>query len=416
MTSLPPYVIYIFSFVSALILSMMSIPRIIYIAKRKKLFDVPDNNRKIHSRIIPNFGGVAIFFGFIIISSLTVDTSKFLKWNYIAASALILFVTGVKDDLLNLPPLKKIVAQFAAAAITVFFADIRLSSLHGLLGIYELPYLPSAIFSILGCMFVTNAFNLIDGIDGLAGTIGVLSCLMLGIGLGLEGNTSGACIAFSLMGGIVGFLRYNIAPAKIFMGDTGSLLIGFTISVLSIMFINSYHGHGEFAGVVHSPKAVLLVALAILSIPVFDTFRVFTTRSMKGRSPFRADKTHLHHYLLDLGLSHSSAVSVLFTANVLIILVSFFVQDYNMNLAVASLSFVAFGLFAILFVMRRKMVNKVSGPQPGKIGKPEIQISDPSQISRNTTVNLNGPITLKGNKLNLEESAPAEILQDGTNA
>lgn len=393
----------------------MSIPRIIYIAKRKKLFDVPDNNRKIHSRIIPNFGGVAIFFGFMIISSLTVDSTKFLKWNYIAASALILFVTGVKDDLLNLPPLKKMVAQFAAAIITVVFADIRLSSLHGLLGVYELAYLPSILFSILGCMFVTNAFNLIDGIDGLAGTIGVLSCLMLGIGLAFEGNTSGACIAFSLMGGIAGFLRYNIAPAKIFMGDTGSLLIGFTISVLSIMFINSFHGGGQFAGLIHSPKAVLLLALAVLSIPVFDTFRVFTTRSMKGRSPFRADKTHLHHYLLDLGMSHSSAVSILFTANVLIILVSFFVQDYNMNLAVASLSFVAFGLFAILFILRRRMANNLSsGPQPGQIGKPEIKINE-SKTPRTTTVNINGPITLKGNKLNIEEPA-AEILPDGTNA
>lgn len=393
----------------------MSIPRIIYIAKRKKLFDVPDNNRKIHSRIIPNFGGVAIFFGFMIISSLTVDSSKFLKWNYIAASALILFVTGVKDDLLNLPPLKKMVAQFAAAVITIVFADIRLSTLHGLLGVYELPYLPSVLFSILGCMFVTNAFNLIDGIDGLAGTIGVLCSLMLGIGLALEGNPSGACIAFSLMGGIAGFLRYNVAPAKIFMGDTGSLLIGFTIAVLSILFINSFHGHSQFAGLIHSPKAVLLLALAILSIPVFDTFRVFTTRSMRGRSPFRADKTHLHHYLLDLGLSHSSAVSVLFTANILIILVSFFVQDYNMNLAVASLSFVAFGLFAILFILRRKMVNNlVSGPQP-QIGKSEIKINEQPQISRNTTVNMNGPITLKGAKLNLEEPV-AEVLPDGTNA
>lgn len=417
MTNLPPYVIYILSFIGALVLSMISIPRIIYIAKRKRLFDVPDNNRKIHSRIIPNFGGVAIFFGFIIIASLTVDPQNFTKWNYIAASALILFVTGIKDDLINLPPLKKMIAQFAAAFITAYFADIRIPSLHGLLGIYELSYWPSIGFTVLGCMFVTNAFNLIDGIDGLAGTIGALASLILGVGLALEGNSSGACIAFSLTGSIMGFLRYNIAPAKIFMGDTGSLLIGFTISVLGILFISSYNGAAAFSGYLHSPKSVLVVALAILFIPIFDTFRVFTTRSMKGRSPFAADKTHLHHYLLDLGFSHSNSVSILLTANIFIIFVSYFVQDYNLNIAIGSLLFVAFGLFAILFFMRRRM-----GQFPAKPGISRPKATELSNITdatiRGAAVNINGPLTLNGNKLNLEEKKIEVLqeLQDGTHS
>jgi UDP-N-acetylmuramyl pentapeptide phosphotransferase/UDP-N-acetylglucosamine-1-phosphate transferase len=405
MTSLPVYVIYCLSFLGALALSMFSIPRIIYVAKRKRLFDVPDNQRKIHSRIIPNLGGVAIFFGLIITASITINADVFHKWNYIAASVLILFITGVKDDLISLPPLKKMIAQFAAAFITAYFADIRLTSLHGLLGIYELAYWPSIGFTVLGCMFVTNAFNLIDGIDGLAGSIGVLCSAILGLCLSFEGNISGACIAFSLMGAIAGFLRYNIAPAKIFMGDTGSLIIGFTISVLGILFITSYTATSGFAQIVHGPQSTLVIALAVLFIPVFDTCRVFVTRLTKGNSPFSADKTHLHHYLLDLGFTHTRTVAILLTANVLIIGVSLFVQDYNTNIAVASLLFVAFGMFAILFVMRRRFAAGLQQEQTSSaIAAPVTGVKKETATHVTANGSLQGqPLTLNGNKLTVEE-------------
>ncbi|XZF14760.1 MraY family glycosyltransferase [Chitinophagaceae bacterium MMS25-I14] len=408
MTHLPPYLLFTVSFLGALALSWLSIPRIIYIAKRKRLFDMPDNQRKIHLKIIPNLGGVAIFFGFIIVASLTVNPILFTKWNYIAAATLVLFVTGIKDDLINLPPLKKMVAQFAAAAITTLFADIRLTSLHGFMGIYELPYAVSIAFTTLGCMFVTNAFNLVDGIDGLAGSIGILCCFILGIFLGMEGNVSAACVAFSLMGAIAGFLRFNFSPAKIFMGDTGSLLIGFTISVLCILFINSYSGgNAIFSNIVHTPKSALLFSLAVLFIPIFDTFRVFTTRSIKGHSPFRADRTHLHHYLLDLGFSHTSAVSVLITSNLLIILVSYFVQDYNIVISFAALLFVAFGLFAIVFFMRRKQVIASSEPG-GKMALANNTTKQPKVISTQPGAGIiNGPITLNGSKVALEDTLEA---------
>lgn len=405
MTNLSVYVVYCLSFLGALALSMFSIPRIIYVAKRKRLFDVPDNQRKIHSRIIPNLGGVAIFFGLIITASITINPNTFQKWNYIAAAALILFVTGVKDDLISLPPLKKMIAQLAAAFITAYFADVRLTSLHGLAGIHELPYWISIGFTVIGCTFITNAFNLIDGIDGLAGSIGVLCSGILGTLLALEGNVGAACIAFSLMGSIAGFLRYNIAPARIFMGDTGSLIIGFTISVLSILFSTSFDNSASLQRLVHAPQGALIISLAVLFIPIFDTFRVFTTRIIKGHSPFRADKTHLHHYLLDLGFTHSRTVSILFIANLLIIGVSFFVQDYNVNLAVASLVFVAFGMFAMLFVMRRRYAVQQQMPVAAIATagiKKEI-------VSSGAHVNSNGaiqgqPLTLNGNKLVIEEA------------
>ncbi len=355
--SFQPYLICTLSFVGALLLSLVTVPRIIFIAKKKKFFDIPDGDRKIHTTIIPNLGGVAIFFAFMIITSLMIKPASFAQWNYFAAGCLILFVTGIKDDLITLPPYKKLISQFCAAFIIVFFADIRLTSLHGFLGIGDLPFSASVIFSVVGCMFMTNAFNLIDGIDGLAGTIGMISSFIFGMLLYAEGNYSAAVMSFSLMGAIGGFLWFNISPAKIFMGDTGSMLIGFSISVISILFIKSFESSNTFGGVIHTRESALLIALSVLFIPIFDTFRVFTTRSIKGFSPFRADRTHLHHYLLDLGLSHRGIVSTLLIANLFIMAVSLMVQDYNINLAIFSLLFVTFGLFTIVYLMRRKINN-----------------------------------------------------------
>ncbi len=286
------------------------------------------------------------------------------------------------DDLVTLSPSKKIFAQFLAAAVTVCLADIRLKSLHGILGVYELPYWYSVGFSVLGCIFVTNAFNLIDGIDGLAGSIGVLSTFTLGVCLASMGNPGAACLAFSLMGAIVGFLKFNMAPAKIFMGDTGSLLLGFTIAVLCIIFVNSYNPEAAFAKLVHSPKAALVIGLSILFVPVFDSFRVFITRLMKGISPFKADRTHLHHYLLDLGFTHTRTVTILITANILIITVSLLVQDYNPNLGIACILALSFGLFMILYYMRK---NRIANTQKlfKTEGKKTIPLNGKKEVASN---------------------------------
>lgn len=406
---LPPYLIYMMALVCGFALSVFSIPKIIYVAKRKRLLDLPDNHRKLHVRVVPNLGGVGIFVAFILTTSILVQPSVFTNWNYIAAAVIILFVTGVKDDLVSLSPAKKFLAQAIASFVIVYFADIRLANLHGVLGIYQLPYWASLGFTVIGCMFVTNAFNLIDGIDGLAGSVGVLASLLLGVLLALEGRTNEAIMAFSLMGAVAGFLRFNIAPARIFMGDTGALLIGFTLSVLCILFINGYNtANPAFAAIVHSKKSTTILALAVMFVPVFDTFRVFTTRAIKGRSPFAADRTHLHHYLLDLGLSHTKTVSVLITANILIIGVFYLVQDYNMYVAIGSMLMVAFGLFAILFFIRRSRYATPTALTPGKEGKQQILPAIPNTERSPFNGQSNTPPTLGGKKLQLEKEIAEE--------
>jgi len=359
MNHIPPYLLYIIIPALSALACGFSIPRIILLAKKKRLFDLPDNHRKIHKEVVPNLGGVGIFFSFIIIASIFIRFETFHTWNYLVAAATVLFVVGIKDDIISLTPSKKFAAQILAAVITVYVADIRLHSLHGILGIYVMPGWISIAFSIIGCIFVTNAFNLIDGIDGLAGTIGVLCSFALGTCLFIQGNYSAAYVALALMGSLIGFLRYNIAPAKIFMGDSGSLFIGFTISVLSIIFINSFNPENNLlASFIHAPKGALIFALSVLFIPVFDSFRVFITRIAKGHHPFHADRTHLHHYLLDLGFSHSNTVTTLVTANLLIISVSLLVQDLNPNIAIAAILVLTFGLFAILYFMRKNRLAK----------------------------------------------------------
>jgi UDP-GlcNAc:undecaprenyl-phosphate GlcNAc-1-phosphate transferase len=344
--------LYSSALICSMLLSMSAIPRIIYISKKKKIFDSPDSERKVHAEVIPNLGGIAIFLGFSVIASIFIQPAEFPKWNYIIAAMLILFVTGVKDDLINVNPSKKFIAQIAASIIVVVLADFRLDNLYGFMGFYAMPYWLSITISVLGCTFISNAFNLIDGIDGLAGTIAIICCFFLGLAFALNNNYSSAIISFSLMGAILAFLRYNFQPASIFMGDSGSLVIGFIIAVLSIRLtdkVQQFNNNLLF----HSSKGVLLVALSILFIPVFDTFRVFIARILKGKSPFEADKTHLHHYLLDLGFSHSKIVAILSTASLIIISIALLIQDYPINISLSVIVFSTLSFFGILYFYRK---------------------------------------------------------------
>ncbi|MEO6831106.1 MAG: MraY family glycosyltransferase [Chitinophagaceae bacterium] len=390
-----PYSLYLFAVIASLAVSLFSIPNIIYIAKRKRLFDVPDNHRKLHTRVVPNLGGIGIFFAFFIAASLLIKPD-FTTWNFVATACLILFITGLKDDLVTIGSSKKFIAQAIAAVITVWLAGVRLHSLGGLFGIYELPIWASIPFSVIGCIFVTNAFNLVDGIDGLAGTIGVFITTMLGALLAAYGNVSAAVIAFSMSGALLGFLKSNISPATIFMGDTGSLIIGFVVSVLSILTINAYHAGGSVSHVVVSSQGVLVVTLAILFVPVFDTFRVFTMRILRGHSPFSADRTHLHHYLLDIGLSHTRTVGVILGCNILITILALLVQRLNINLALGILVLFMGMLLGVLLYLRNR--HLLSGKK---------QLSNGVKVKAEhyeQTLAFPNSVSVAGKSIHLEES------------
>lgn len=350
------HISYILCFGISLVISLFSVPQIIAMAGKKQLFDLPDNNRKLHTHATTsNLGGIAIFFAYIITASIIVQPASFDKWHYIVAASLLFFLTGMMDDLVALSPVKKLVAQLIPALIITLLADIRIRHLPGIDG--ELPFYISAGITTFIYLFTINAFNLIDGIDMLAGSMGALYTLLLGIFLALAGNTGAACIAFSLAGATIGFLKYNTSPAKIFMGDTGSLLLGFTITMLCVLLTNSYNDTATITAYIHSYNGVILFCIALLSVPLFDCIRVFFLRIKKGVSPFHADRKHAHYYLTDMELTHPKATLVLVMANLFIMGVGYLVQDAPFTWGMLTVVTVASVLFGILYTLRRRVGN-----------------------------------------------------------
>jgi UDP-GlcNAc:undecaprenyl-phosphate/decaprenyl-phosphate GlcNAc-1-phosphate transferase len=291
-------------FVTAFTVSLIAIPLLISFIKKYRLYDVP-NARKEHVAPIPTMGGIAIFAGMTMALFCWFPFSNEAPQICFFLSILILLALGIMDDLKDLSAKYKFIVQ-TGLAVLIALSGIRITSFDGLLGIYELPLMAQYFFTVLAIVGITNAFNLIDGIDGLAGGLGFMSLVTLGIFLTANGDMNTALIAFALAGGIFAFLYFNLNPARIFMGDTGSLLLGFAIAVLSIrlMQVNVQVANPLF------PHALIFVAGVVL-IPVFDTLRVFAVRIWNGKSPFSADKIHIHHLLTNQGFSHGFAAKLI---------------------------------------------------------------------------------------------------------
>src|ERR1700709_1133815 len=221
----------------AFLITFFAIPVIIQVAKDKKLFDEPDE-RKVHKAVIPTLGGLGIFAGFIIATLLGGPAGISSELQYFAAAAIVVFFLGIKDDILILSASKKFIGQLIAAGILIKFGGVSLNNMHGLLGVYEIPHVASIALSLFTIIVITNSFNLIDGVDGLAGSLGLLTSMVFGVYFLVLGQVMFAVMAFALCGSLVAFLIYNFSPAKIFMGDTGSLLIGLVNSIFVIKFIS----------------------------------------------------------------------------------------------------------------------------------------------------------------------------------
>jgi UDP-GlcNAc:undecaprenyl-phosphate GlcNAc-1-phosphate transferase len=324
----------ILSFITAFLLVFMAIPSIINIARVKHLYDEPDA-RKSHDKAVPTLGGVAIFAGVIFSIILWTPFDVFGDLQYILCAFIIIFLIGAKDDILPMSPYRKMAGQIFAIFILVFKAQVRLTSMYGIFGIYEIPELASILLSMFTILVIINAFNLIDGINGLTGSLATLISITLGTWFYLVDRTDLSIIAFSLAGATIAFLRYNITPARIFMGDTGSMLIGLISAILVIQFIEV---HAEIPTSPYAFTAVPAVAIGILILPLFDTLRVFVMRIARGKSPFRADRSHIHHLLLDAGLNHMQATIVLLMVNVAFIAFVIYFQELgNLRLLIAIL-------------------------------------------------------------------------------
>jgi UDP-N-acetylmuramyl pentapeptide phosphotransferase/UDP-N-acetylglucosamine-1-phosphate transferase len=332
-------------FSTAFLLTFFAIPSIISIARKKELFDEP-GERRSHQVNTPSLGGIGIFAGTIFSIILWTPFRYFGDLQYILCAFIIVLLIGAKDDIDPLSPRIKLVGQFFAAAILVFFSKIRITSFYGIFGITDIPFGVSVVVTLLTIVLIINAFNLIDGINGLSGSIGVLIAVTFGAWFFLVDRVELASVSFALAGSVVAFLYYNVTPAKIFMGDTGSLLLGLVASILAISFI-------EYNQVlVNSPyafEAPVAVAIGILILPIYDTLRVLLMRILKGKAPFHPDRNHIHHLLLDTGLSHMQSTSILIVVNLSFIAFVFYFQSLGTIKLIVSLIILATLLIAILY-------------------------------------------------------------------
>ncbi len=353
-----------------------TVPAVIRVAREKHLLEEP-NGRSSHTQKTPCLGGIAIFASlaivFLLVAHLYPATAG--KSHLILPSLIILFFIGLKDDILVIDPYKKLVAQLIAAGLLIACANVRIGSLFGLFGVYELPYLVSFALTVFIFVVVINSYNLIDGIDGLAGSLGIISALAFGAYFYTIGLAWATVLCATLIGSLLSFLFFNFsARNKVFMGDSGSLIVGFVLAILAITFIQANETTNPFP-ITNAPT----VAIILLAVPLFDALRVFSQRLIAGRAPFRADRNHVHHFMIDRGLNHAQATLLLSGLNGLLIAVGFvLIPDASVGLSFAGLT----GVFLLYsFTLRR---NPAIRRSTLFVKKPAVQAQPRQRLPRAT--------------------------------
>ena len=320
--------------VLSFLITYVANPTKIKISRRKNLM-YELGKRSSHERKIPNLGGIAMFFSIAVCASIFAY-QLFDLYKFLFASLVILLYVGVMDDIVVMRAYKKLLAQIVVAALLVIGSDVRIRSLFGVFGVYELNYFLSVIFSIVTFIILVNAYNLIDGIDGLAGIYGVICFSLFGISyyrLG-EYNYPLVILSTTIIGTVIGFLYYNLSDRskKIFMGDTGSMLLGFLLTFTSICFMDIFIVKKVQGAVFYHLNTAPVIAIAIMILPIVDTLNVIIIRLAEKRSPFDADKNHIHHKLLKLGITHKRATLYIISYYLFIVIISYFLRHVEVNL------------------------------------------------------------------------------------
>lgn len=337
------------------LLSVRMYPVIIYISREKRLMATP-GERNSHSKETPSLGGVGLFVAFslsLILFGMVFNLNQqdLIRLLSILGATIILLFLGVKDDLIILAPKQKFLGQLISSCIVIFMTDVRIYDFNGLLGIGELPYLVSVVFTLFVFILVINAYNLIDGIDGLAGSIAIIASLSFGVFFAVNDHYLLLLVSLVLIGALIGFLRYNLSDSrKLFMGDSGSLFVGYLLAYQGISFLHLNASVNTMFSIDNAP----LLLLAVLSFPLLDTLRVFAIRIKQKKSPFLADRNHIHHRLLDIGCSHKQATVAISLANLLVILVALALGslDINLQLFLVVLTGIALYLTPFMFSLK----------------------------------------------------------------
>lgn len=323
-------------FVFSFILVYISIPVVIKISRKKNLMDEPVD-RSSHQQKIPNLGGVSIFYAIAICASIFAY-ELFESYKFLFSSLVILLYIGIMDDIIEIRAYKKLMVQIIVSFLIVVGSDLRIDNLQGVLGIGQLNYLAGVILTVATFIILINSFNLIDGIDGLAGGYSVFACTFFGWSFFHLGQAFYPLGILSLIiaGAVLAFLCYNLSEKrkiKIFMGDTGSMILGFLMVFLTVSFIDIFEGgrKGHYLPNYYLPSAPV-IAVTIFIFPIIDTLNVILVRLSKGTSPLQADKNHIHHKLLALGFSHKKSSLLILVYYVLLVFLVYFLRGMNNNL------------------------------------------------------------------------------------
>lgn len=343
----PPQNYLIFLSLGLFLLTLVLLPRIRSISLKFGFTDQP-GDRSSHKEIVPTFGGISFYIGMILTLFFVQNLDDNDVIATLMASASIMFFTGLKDDFHDISPRMKMLGQLISISLLMIHSEFRISSFYGLFGIYDLPITISVTISVILLLGLINAYNLIDGIDGMASITGIVVATSFGLlfySLGLYFYLS-ICVALVSM--LFGFLRYNFSSRKkIFMGDTGSLLVGLIIGILAMKLLSL--GFDTVSSIAISRSEIPLLILGILIVPAFDISRVIFIRLSNRVPVFSPDRNHIHHVLVDAGLSHKQASLTVGVINTLIVAIIYFsIKTFGLLVSIALL-FVLVGLLIYLF-------------------------------------------------------------------
>lgn len=337
-------------------LTYFLVPKISGIVHYKQLMDNP-NERSSHSQATPNLGGIAFYVVLMLSFYFTQPFDETGAVMSMIPGLTILFIVGLKDDLVVLAPLSKLIAQIAAALFLVFHYQYNIETLHGFMGIEGISIYVTVPVAVLIVVSIINAVNLIDGIDGLAATVGIIMFAVFASLFYLADNYFLMLTCLVMIGSLFAFLRFNLSKTqKIFMGDTGSMIIGFMLGLMTVRLLAM--DVEKLAQLPFYYENLPFVVAAILIIPLFDTARVFTLRILKKKSPFAPDRTHIHHLIIDYyQISHRRASFYIGVANFLFIaLISFLAMRTNQWVLLAILLHLIFGAVVFFFVLNRPRI------------------------------------------------------------
>ena len=340
-------------FLANLITTFLLIPRIRNTTLKLGYTDTPDA-RSSHQNTVPTFGGIAFYISLILtLFMLQKEYDNDIIITFLVSIS-ILFFTGFKDDLRNSSPKAKLFGQLLAVSLLMLHSEFYIYSIHGLFGIYEMPPIIGVPFSVFLFISIINAYNLIDGIDGLASMVGIVAALSFGVlfyHLDLYFYT-GICVAIISM--LFAFLRFNFSTKKkIFMGDTGSLTIGFVLGILGMRLMTLDFETVSLIGIPRS--GIHLLFLTILIVPTFDVSRVIFTRLIKKLSISTPDRNHIHHLLIDAGLTHKKASLLLGFVNIFLVGMMYFsIKLIGLYTSISFLALILLLFIYLFFIMNRR--------------------------------------------------------------